>query len=353
MFRASPARLRASIADMFGLRSFAQFTRDVGVVLSHLPRGERYRIGVSTAGLFRPELSLPAYAGLIPDDGLSPIFNLFDRTGGGRFYRSAITRDTCLDFRGGRLTYDEHDGTDFVCPPGTPLACAAPGVVVATRDQFLRGGLTASVNHGHGVMTQYTHLSRMVAEVGQPLRRGDIVAESGAAGLDMLSGFPWVPPHVHFMVWVHGRPMDPYLGAGEAPRPGTWLRSNDPCPSGPLLEDAAPPELGDIDVDRAALERALAACLSPAIQAEIACAPTPAGQLAILEDSLHHDRSAWPEGLEPGSIQTLSDPGTVRLSLPLPAALYRGARMVDAPWTRPSSPSKRATPAGVSHGLRG
>jgi hypothetical protein len=335
MFRASPARLRASLADVFGLRSFSQFTRDVGVVLSHLPRGERYRVGASTAGLFRPELSLPAYAGLIAEDGLSPIFNLFDRTGGGRFYRAAVTRDTCRDFRGGRLTYDEHDGTDFVCPPGTPLTSAAPGVVVATRDRFLRGGLTASVDHGHGVLTQYTHLSRMVAEVGQPLRRGDVVAESGAAGLDMLSGFPWVPPHVHFMVWVRGRPVDPYLGAGEAPRPGTWLHGNDPCPAGPLLEDDPPPSLGDIAVDRAALERAKGSCRSAVIQAEIARAPAIAGQLAILEDSLHHDRDAWPEGLDEGALRPPCDPARVRLSLPLPASLYRGARVADAPWTRP------------------
>jgi murein DD-endopeptidase MepM/ murein hydrolase activator NlpD len=323
------------MAEMFGLRSLSQFTRDVGVVLSHLPRGERYRVGISTAGLFRPELSLPAYAGLIPQDGLSAIFNLFDRTGGGRFYRAAVTRDSCRDFRGGRLTYDEHDGTDFVCPPGTPLTAAAPGVVVATRDQFLRGGLTACVDHGHGVITHYTHLSRMVAEVGEPLCRGDVVGESGAAGLDLLSGFPWVPPHVHFMVWVRGQPVDPYLAAGEAPRPGTWLHGNDPGPSGRLLEDDPPPRLADIAVERAALERAILACRSPSIQAEIARASSAPRQIAIVEDSLHHDRDAWPEGLDPGALRPPSDPARVRLTLPLPASLYRGARAVDAPWTRP------------------
>lgn len=324
------------LAARFGLRGRARILRDLATVVAHLPSGERFALSPSTAGLFRPDLALPAYAGLVPRDGLSPIFNLFDRVGGGRRYRSAVTRDTARDYRGGRLSYDEHDGTDFVCPPGTPLACAAPGVLVATREDWLRGGLTACVDHGDGVVTQYTHLSAMVAEIGQPLARGETVALSGSAGLDMLSGFPWVPPHVHFMVWIDGRPVDPFVAPGEPARAGTWLHGDGPKPlAGPRKDDPAPPGIRDIAVDQRALEVLIERCLSPQIREEVERAPSDAARVAICEDSLHHDRHAWPEEMQGVALRPPGEAVRVKLTLPLPASVYCGARTADAPWTRP------------------
>jgi murein DD-endopeptidase MepM/ murein hydrolase activator NlpD len=326
---------RFSLAEQFGMRSPRQVARGVRHILHRMGTGDRPTLDLSTAGFFRADLSLPAYAGLLPSDGVAPIFNLFDRTGGGKGFAGIVTRRAARDFRGGRLTYDEHDGSDYVCPPGTPLVSAAPGVVVAVRDTFLRGGLTACVDHGHGVVTQYTHLARMVTEIGQPLRRGETVALSGTAGLDMVSGFPWVPPHVHFMVWVRGLPVDPYLSAGEAPRPGTFAHGNDPETSTGLAGDEAPPGIGEIEVDEGALEAAIAVCVDPDVKAELARAVHPATRLALFEDSRHHDRAAWPATTPLGAGRPAGDPSRVKLTLPLPASLYRRARIVDAPWTRP------------------
>src|SRR5438552_2062169 len=147
------ARPLPPIPDRFGVRSPSQVARDLAEVARGAWHG-RFQFDVSSAGLLRPDLSLPAYAGLIPADGRAPIFNLFDRVGGGRRYTQRVSRSTARDFRGGRLSYDEHDGTDFVCPIGTPLVAAAPGIVVMIRDRWLRGGLTIAVDHGHGVVTQ-------------------------------------------------------------------------------------------------------------------------------------------------------------------------------------------------------
>ena len=94
---------------------------------------------------------MPAYRGLVPEDGRAPIFNLFDRVGGGWSFTQRVTRRAVRDYRGGRLSYDEHDGTDFVCPVGTPLVAAAPGQVVLIRDRWLRGGLTIAVDHGENL----------------------------------------------------------------------------------------------------------------------------------------------------------------------------------------------------------
>jgi murein DD-endopeptidase MepM/ murein hydrolase activator NlpD len=337
MYQRAPLPVNAApLLARFGIRGARQVAHDVRTLLSRMGTHGPTVLDPSTAGLFRPDLSLPAYAGLVPTDGVAPIFNLFDRVGGGRGFAGIVTRRRARDFRGGRLTYDEHDGTDFVCPIGTPLACAAPGVVVALRDRFLRGGLTATVDHGHGVTTQYTHLSRAVAEVGQPLRRGETVALSGAAGIDMVSGFPWVPPHLHFMVWIRGRPVDPYPAEGEPGCPGTWLEGGNPRPSAPLPEDSAPVALSEVAIEVTALAALLARCLDPAIRAELESAPHPATRLALLEDSLHHDRSAWPEGLSAAVCRPAADAAAVRLTLPLPAAIYRGARPVDSRWTGPS-----------------
>ena len=335
--RLDPPRPRPSWAQQFGLRDAAQVARDVRAILARM--GDRPVLNLSVFGFFRPDLSLPAYAGFLPEDGISPIYHFFDRVGGGHSYRGVVTRDRCADHRGGRLTYDEHDGTDFVCPPGTPLACAAPGVVVAVRQSFLRGGMTASVDHGHGLLTQYTHLSRMVAEVGESLPRGGTVALSGSAGIDMLSGFPWVPPHVHFMAWVRGRPVDPYLAPGEPARAGTWLHGNDPRTSGAIAGDASPLRMGDVAVSERALEAIVARCLVAEVREEIERAPTAAGRLAVLEDSLHHERDAWPAGIDVGTCRPEADAAAVKLTLPLPSSLYRAARAADVRRTAPPGAS--------------
>jgi murein DD-endopeptidase MepM/ murein hydrolase activator NlpD len=333
-FRPSRPASRASIAEQFGVRGVRQLARDLGTILSHMASSSAAPVDPTVVGHFRPSMSLPAYAGLKPVSGIAPIMNFFDRTGGGRGFRRTVTKRTARDWRGGRLTYDEHDGTDFVCPPRTPIVAAAPGVLVATRDSFLRGGLTACVDHGGGVVTQYTHLTRVVAEIGQPLARGEVLAWSGTGGLDMVSGFPWVPPHVHFMAWVDGVPVDPYRLVDDAPHRVRWLHGNAPETSGERPGDARPPSLADVSVDEAAIERAIAGCKSATIREEIERAAHPATRLAILEDSLHHDRDAWPEGSF-GSRMRPARGEVVELTLPLPASGYRAARAHDGLFSKP------------------
>jgi hypothetical protein len=324
------------VAQRFGIRSRAALASDVRFAAPLFVRGHRFNVGPSSAGLLRPELSLPVYAGRYPRDGVAPVFNFFDRVGGGRRYQARVTREAALDWRGGRLSYDDHDGTDFVCPPGTPLPCAAPGVLVAVRDSWLRGGLTACVDHGGGLVTHYTHLTRVVAEVGEPLARGEVVGLSGVSGIDMMLFCPWVPPHVHFMVWVAGRPVDPFRAPLEPQAPGRWENGNEPRPaSGPLLRDPAPLELRGVVVDRAAIERAVRACGDERIRRELEGAPGDEARAAILEDSLHHERWAWGDRMRATRVRPEGDAGHVRLTLPLPHDLYETARAADRWWTRP------------------
>lgn len=331
-------RPRPPVPECFGVRSWSQLRRDYGEMIRDGLRGDRFQFDVASAGLLRPELSLPAYAGVYPRDGLAPIFNLFDRTGGGRRFSARVSRRSLRDFRGGRLSYDEHDGTDFVCPVATPLVAAAPGRIAWIRDRWLRGGLTVMVDHGFGVTTQYTHCSRALAEVGQVVSRGMPVALSGVSGVDMTQFFPWVPPHLHFMVWLDGQPRDPFLAPGEQPGSGTWTARNQPLPADLLTSERVPEPSA---LNRHVAEEAARTCEHAGIVAEIEDADRAGASAlgALLEDALHHDMHAWPAGvaqalrsrLRPAPLRR----SEVRLTLPLGASEYQGARFADTRRTRP------------------
>jgi murein DD-endopeptidase MepM/ murein hydrolase activator NlpD len=325
--------MRLSFGEIFGIRSMGQITSDMGEVVRDYLGRRRFQFDVRSAGLLRPALSVPTYLGRTPSDGLAPIYNLFDRRGGGRNYSQRVSRRTCQDFRGGRLSYDEHDGTDFVCPVGTELVAPAPGRVVMIRDRWLRGGLTVAVDHGAGVVTHATHCAKSLVSLGQTVRRGEAIALSGAAGYDLVQFFPWVPPHIHFLVWRDGVPVDPFRRPDEADENGSWMERNEPKPVPALKDEPWKVDAGAIDP--AALERASSACIDERIRAELGkVASDVHGWVALLEDALHHDRLAWPKDYVAPKLRTNSS-GTVRLTLPLPAHSYQGSRFGDSPWTAP------------------
>lgn len=319
---------RPALLEIFGIRSLAQLGSDLRHVVGRL--GRAFQIGPSSLKHLRPDLSLSAYAGHVPADGRAPIMNLFDRVGGGRGYSQRVTKRTGRDYRGGRLTYDEHDGVDLVCPVLTPIVAAAPGEVSLIRDRWLRGGLTMTIDHGAGLATQYSHLSRALLPVGTRVRRGEVIALSGASGIDMTTFFPWVAPHLHFMAWHCGRPLDPFLADGEPSRTGTWQSRNAPAPAS-SQEAVCPAPSVDLTLALAVAR----SCTDPAIGREIdRVRHLPASLVALLEDSLHHDRFAWPEHPQGASLR-LGTQETIALSLPLCSDRYRGAVMADGWHSRP------------------
>lgn len=140
------------------------------------------------------------------------------------------------DFRGKRLTYNSHNGTDFAIPVGSLVCTAAPGSVVAILSEFNRGGLKIFIDHGSGLITCYAHLAKSLVKVGDNLNRGQTIAISGYSGLDGVITFPFGMPHIHFNVWLNGLPVDPFAYgvnpsmwyAGELPAPvvGESLQTN-------------------------------------------------------------------------------------------------------------------------------
>ena len=58
------------------------------------------------------------------------------------------------------------------------------------------------IDHGNGTTTRYAHLSRFDVIPGQDIRRGDVLAFSGATG-------KVTSPHLHYEVRHGGVPVNP------------------------------------------------------------------------------------------------------------------------------------------------
>ena len=101
-----------------------------------------------------------------------------------------------------------HTGLDFQAEPGTPVAAAAGGVVVAQELHPAYGNML-EVDHGNELITRYAHLSRFLVKKGDLVKRGQKIAEVGTTGRS-------TGPHLHFEVMVQGVPQDPakLLAAG-------------------------------------------------------------------------------------------------------------------------------------------
>lgn len=97
-----------------------------------------------------------------------------------------------------------HSGMDIAVPAGTPVKAPAAGVVTfAAPDLYLTGG-TLLLDHGFGVSSNFLHLSRIDAKVGDRVEQGQIIAAVGATG--RATG-----PHLHWgMNWFDVR-IDPLL----------------------------------------------------------------------------------------------------------------------------------------------
>lgn len=99
-----------------------------------------------------------------------------------------------------------HAGVDISAAMGTPVKVAADGVVVYAEYSGAYGRTVVvdhGLDHGRGVHTYYAHLSRFNVIAGQQVRRGDVIAYSGASGRV-------TSPHLHYEVRLGGNPVNPY-----------------------------------------------------------------------------------------------------------------------------------------------
>ena len=101
-----------------------------------------------------------------------------------------------------------HSGLDYAAPRGTPIYASAGGLVIyaAYRGEY---GRQVEIDHGNGLVTRYSHASRLRVKPGTVVTPGQHIADVGSTGRS-------TGPHLHFEVLKDGRFVDPgaYLNAG-------------------------------------------------------------------------------------------------------------------------------------------
>lgn len=94
-----------------------------------------------------------------------------------------------------------HSGVDISSPYGAPVRASNTGRVVLANDLYF-AGKTVVIDHGLGVFTLYLHFSKIIAQRGELVKKGDVIGEIGATG--RVTG-----PHLHWGVKISGTRIDP------------------------------------------------------------------------------------------------------------------------------------------------
>ncbi|MFH6784778.1 M23 family metallopeptidase [Methylobacterium sp. MA0201] len=132
--------------------------------------------------------SLPLRRPVAADGGLSSTFG----------YRAdPFTRGLAL-----------HTGIDLRSEYGAPARATAAGTV--TQADYAGGyGNMVEVDHGHGLVTRYAHLSAITVVPGQSVAAGQMVGRIGSTGRSTGT-------HLHYETRIDGEPVDPqrFLRAG-------------------------------------------------------------------------------------------------------------------------------------------
>ena len=95
-----------------------------------------------------------------------------------------------------------HRGIDISTSFGTPVHAPADGVVTFAGEESGYGRLI-QLEHAQGILTRYGHLSGFAVTEGQRVTRGQVIGYVGMSGRS-------TGPHLHYEVWVHNSPVNPY-----------------------------------------------------------------------------------------------------------------------------------------------
>jgi murein DD-endopeptidase MepM/ murein hydrolase activator NlpD len=94
-----------------------------------------------------------------------------------------------------------HKGVDISNRKGTAILATANGVVTYAGIKGTMGNVLV-IDHGHGMITRYAHLSEGLKKQGEKVKRGDIIAQMGSSGRS-------TGPHLHYEVHLNGVPVNP------------------------------------------------------------------------------------------------------------------------------------------------
>lgn len=109
-----------------------------------------------------------------------------------------VTRGFSMDIYG---FGGEHPGVDFAAKIGTEVKATAKGKVVLASWDDIYGHLVG-IDHQNGYVTYYGHNSKILVNVGDTIRQGEVIALSGNTGRSSA-------PHLHYEIRKNDVPIDP------------------------------------------------------------------------------------------------------------------------------------------------
>jgi murein DD-endopeptidase MepM/ murein hydrolase activator NlpD len=175
-------------------------------------------------------------------EGSTFAFPLGCRLGSDCWLGNYVDRDkrsgSARDYEEGELTYDQHEGTDYLVNGfaamdlGIDVLAAAAGIVVLAEDSFpdrCTDNCPAAtenyvfLGHADGTVTTYFHLRKgsVLVTPGETVRRGQKIAEVGSSGssTDPHLHFDWLEPHSMTYLDPFTTTEDTYVTPWESPSP--------------------------------------------------------------------------------------------------------------------------------------
>lgn len=94
-----------------------------------------------------------------------------------------------------------HQGIDVANEEGSSIKAPADGVVIFNGWQGSYGKLIV-LDHGYGYSTRFGHLDRSLVNIGQRVKRGQVIGFLGNTGRSTA-------PHLHYEIRLNGVPLNP------------------------------------------------------------------------------------------------------------------------------------------------
>jgi murein DD-endopeptidase MepM/ murein hydrolase activator NlpD len=94
-----------------------------------------------------------------------------------------------------------HPAVDMGAKTGTPIKAAGGGTVTGAGYNRSAGRFV-KINHGNGFETVYYHCSKLYVQVGDRVKKGEVIATVGNTGTSTT-------PHLHFGITFYGSPVNP------------------------------------------------------------------------------------------------------------------------------------------------